>query len=644
MDKVKNKKIKESKNIKKDEIGNRGFSFVEILAAIVIIGILMSISIVAFSRYKDKAKNNDYEALAKASYNAMEQYVMDHPYEKKANLDTLVDNNLLSNRQDPGSPDNECTGYVEIEGAAGGSGKLDSGKYTVYLCCASYKKKYTYPDGTVENYTGTDRCSAPDVAPTPPPGETSYTITYVLNGGSVSGNPSRYSKSILPITLKNPTKSGYTFDGWTGTGLSGKTKNVVITNGSTGNRTYTANWTKNSETTYTITYVLNGGSVSGNPSKYSASTLPITLKNPTRSGYTFTGWTGTGLSSATKSVTINKNSTGNRTYTANWTKNANQIISCAAGKYLPKNKTSCALCTSGNYCKGGKWYKSNVDQGLTKCPSGYGNSDVGSSKISQCYIKVSAGKHIKTKNSATQTTCGAGTYKVAHTVNYGNTSSCTKCPNGYNNSPAGSTSDTKCYKKVTATFTFNAGTYHNLSTKKYFPTTTESCTLHYKEKGCSVSTPKCKFGSSGNSKSVNLNQLFNCKFDNVTAGKNLLINSTKTYNVSITANSEYVNKSSKLYALAGGNYKYSVIRNDKSSVYKNGVAKSNNYGHINNNHKFIWDGEWLVDNSKDHYIWIHITTEGAEPKCKKPKNESDCSGTTNKKMTGWLFYKMVYYK
>ena len=298
------------------KLDKKGFTFVEILAAIVIIGILMSIAIVGVSRYKDKAKNKDYEALAKSSYSAMEEYVMTHPYEDKASLETLVDNNLLSNRQDPGSPDNECTGYVDIDGTAGGSGKLDSGKYTVYLCCATYRKKYIYPDGTVEDYTGTDRCSLPDSGPTTPPGETAYTITYILNGGSVSGNPSKYSTSTLPITLKNPTRSGYTFDGWTGTGLSGKTKNVVITNGSTGNRTYTANWTKNSETTYTITYVLNGGSVSGNPSKYSASTLPITLKNPTKSGYTFVGWTGTGLTSATKSVTIKKNSTGNRKYTA----------------------------------------------------------------------------------------------------------------------------------------------------------------------------------------------------------------------------------------------------------------------------------------------------------------------------------------
>lgn len=42
------------------------------------------------------------------------------------------------------------------------------------------------------------------------------------------------------------------------------------------------------------------------------------LPTPTRTGYTFTGWTGTGLSSATKTVTISKGSTGNRSYTANW--------------------------------------------------------------------------------------------------------------------------------------------------------------------------------------------------------------------------------------------------------------------------------------------------------------------------------------
>lgn len=39
---------------------------------------------------------------------------------------------------------------------------------------------------------------------------------------------------------------------------------------------------------------------------------------PSKSGWTFTGWTGTGLASKTKTVNINKGSTGDRSYTAHW--------------------------------------------------------------------------------------------------------------------------------------------------------------------------------------------------------------------------------------------------------------------------------------------------------------------------------------
>ncbi|MBR4440994.1 MAG: hypothetical protein IKS00_05530 [Bacteroidales bacterium] len=45
--------------------------------------------------------------------------------------------------------------------------------------------------------------------------------------------------------MKKPTRDGYTFAGWTGTGLDVATKDVTITTGSHDNRTYTATWTKN---------------------------------------------------------------------------------------------------------------------------------------------------------------------------------------------------------------------------------------------------------------------------------------------------------------------------------------------------------------------------------------------------------------
>jgi uncharacterized repeat protein (TIGR02543 family) len=90
---------------------------------------------------------------------------------------------------------------------------------------------------------------------------------------------------------------------------------VTISKGSLGNRTYTATWTQ----VYTISYDLAGGSVSvANPTTFTALSCDITLTNPTREGYTFTGWTGTGLGEPTMSVTIAHGSTGNREYTATW--------------------------------------------------------------------------------------------------------------------------------------------------------------------------------------------------------------------------------------------------------------------------------------------------------------------------------------
>ena len=84
----------------------------------------------------------------------------------------------------------------------------------------------------------------------------------------------------------------------------------------TSNHTITATFSRIS---YTISYNLDGGTVSGNPTSYTVEDA-VTLVNPTKDGYNFTGWTGTGLTETTETVTIPKGSTGDRTYTANWEK------------------------------------------------------------------------------------------------------------------------------------------------------------------------------------------------------------------------------------------------------------------------------------------------------------------------------------
>ena len=151
-----------------------------------------------------------------------------------------------------------------------------------------------------------------------------YTITYDLDGGTAEGNPDTYTVETDAFTLKNPTRPGYTFTGWSGTGLTGEDNlTVTIPKGSTGNRSYTAHWSLN---TYSITYDLNGGTASGNPTSYTVESATITLNQPTKTGYTFTGWSGTDLTGEDNlTVTIPAGSTGDRSYTAHWSLNTYSI-------------------------------------------------------------------------------------------------------------------------------------------------------------------------------------------------------------------------------------------------------------------------------------------------------------------------------
>lgn len=149
-----------------------------------------------------------------------------------------------------------------------------------------------------------------------------YTIIYDNAGGTVSGNPESYTIESNEITLINPTKEGYEFDGWSGTGITGTSKNVKIPTGSIGERSYVAHFTP---ITYRIDYELNGGSAT-NPSTYTIESNTITLNNPTKTGYTFTGWSGTDLvGDDNQSVSIPTGSIGNRSYEAHYSLNTYTI-------------------------------------------------------------------------------------------------------------------------------------------------------------------------------------------------------------------------------------------------------------------------------------------------------------------------------
>ena len=144
-----------------------------------------------------------------------------------------------------------------------------------------------------------------------------YTVTLNAGDGTInSGNVTSYTYGVGATLPTDVTRTGYTFNGWYDNENLTSSPVTAIGDTETGNKEYWAKWEINQ---YTITYDLAGGTVEGNPDTYTIKTGAFTLKNPTKSGYTFTGWSGTGLTGENNmTVTIPKGSTGERSYTAHW--------------------------------------------------------------------------------------------------------------------------------------------------------------------------------------------------------------------------------------------------------------------------------------------------------------------------------------
>ena len=323
--------------------------------------------------------------------------------------------------------------YVSSSGASLGTATVSGTYGSSKSVSAPAKTGYTTPTAQTVKF---DSTSAKTITFTY--NLVGYSIGYNVNGGTISGQRTSYNVESSAYTLPIPSRTGYTFTGWTGSNGSTPQKSVTIAKGSTGNKSYTANWSVNkvsiayntsggtlnsseysinqwgyvqnksnnpwfhvvtygskddpynastfgltrtgytfvrwqnektgtnydqdtqydstvyqgsssSETTantssvncyvkaiwslnnYSIGYNLNGGSISGQKTSYNVTTESFTLPTPTRTGYTFTGWTGSNGSTPQKSVTIAKGSTGNKSYTANWSANTYYVTYDANG-------------------------------------------------------------------------------------------------------------------------------------------------------------------------------------------------------------------------------------------------------------------------------------------------------------------------
>lgn len=76
-----------------------------------------------------------------------------------------------------------------------------------------------------------------------------------------------------------------------------------------------------------IIYVLNGGSADNNSVTYTPDDADITLNNPTREGYDFTGWEDELGNFLGMTVVIPSGSIGDKTFVAKWAEKQAVVVS-----------------------------------------------------------------------------------------------------------------------------------------------------------------------------------------------------------------------------------------------------------------------------------------------------------------------------
>ena len=195
---------------------------------------------------------------------------------------------------------------------------------TDYITASRYKKSVnivggqTLIDGTAA-YTG-NNVSIPSgqTLALPVPITLADGITGITGIVEIGGN--KYAKAGATVSV-SVAREGYTFSG----DITVSPTVDVTDNGNgtysftmpeeTVTVTYDAKWTLD---TYTITYNLNGGTLSTEKNSYTVESDDITLDTPTRKGYLFLGWYTNSDLTGTPVTSIDHGSTGDKQFWAKW--------------------------------------------------------------------------------------------------------------------------------------------------------------------------------------------------------------------------------------------------------------------------------------------------------------------------------------
>lgn len=129
---------------------NKGFTLVEILAAVVIMGILTGIAVPAVTHFIEKSRQKSYETMEKSLKDAAFNYAMNESldFEKWSNYtwldsDMLMEEKYLDNMVDPADKSKTCEGFVGIRNDGNDTDdSVNDFEYCIYLKCSRYENDY----------------------------------------------------------------------------------------------------------------------------------------------------------------------------------------------------------------------------------------------------------------------------------------------------------------------------------------------------------------------------------------------------------------------------------------------------------------------------------------------------------------------
>ena len=114
-----------------------------------------------------------------------------------------------------------------------------------------------------------------------------YTVKFNTNGGNEIAPQTKVPRDSLVTKPNDPTKAGYTFEGWYSNRDLTK-KWDFANNKVTGDMTLYAKW--GSDKTYTVNFDSDGGSAVASQSNLKKNSLITKPNDPSKANYNFTGW------------------------------------------------------------------------------------------------------------------------------------------------------------------------------------------------------------------------------------------------------------------------------------------------------------------------------------------------------------------